>query len=245
MWHSASSFKVGHTSASRRIQYPCFCIMCLLCVSACVIAGRVCTFPPSEASVHQSRGYGLFEESPSHMLTQFCTPSSLGPLHPPFASSNVPPSPFSFPHLPSLHHTGPFPLPFSPSLVTVMLTGTVYNKIEDEVCGKHQHSFKLSVIVQDQEKTTAAAKVIFKTVLHLGTDAPECTNVLMKGYYTSTAITALYRAQSVPRSKGAAKNITESLHKLALSLPCTYLFNPCRPAIQFLDGANSGLLKHD
>lgn len=67
----------------------------------------------------------------------------------------------------------------------------------------------------------------------------------MKGSYPSTGITALYLALTVPRSKGAAQNITESLHKLALSLPCTYLLYPRRPAIEFPAGANSGLLKHD
>lgn len=63
------------------------------------------------------------------------SPPTLGPPSPstPFASFNVPPSSFCFPHLPSLHHTGSVPLPFSPSRVTGMLTGTVYNKIDNEV----------------------------------------------------------------------------------------------------------------
>ena len=108
---------------------------CMRVPVLCVCDSESCVLIPlSEASVHHSPGYGLFEESPSHMLTQICAPSSLGPLHPAFASSNVPPPPLPlFPHLPPLHHTEPFPLPASPSLVTGMLTGTVYNKIEDEV----------------------------------------------------------------------------------------------------------------
>lgn len=40
-------------------------------------------------SLSCSRQNGLFEECPSHMLTQFCTPSSLGS---PYASFDVPPS---------------------------------------------------------------------------------------------------------------------------------------------------------
>lgn len=176
MHRSASSVKVGHTLASHRILYACACIMCD-CMSCVLI-------PPSEASVHHSPGYGLFEESPSHMLTQICAPSSLGPLHPAFASSNVPPSPSPSPHLPPLHHTEPSPLPASPSLVTGMLTGRVYNKIEDEVLtlsvvniSTWQSPFRLSFIAHDHDKkkTTAIQQEWhFKTMLLLGCDAPIC-----------------------------------------------------------------------
>lgn len=92
--------------------------------------------PPSEAPVHHSPGYGLFEESPSHMLTQFCAPfvywspppplfSFLQyPCHPPLSLFLIYLLSITLSHSPSL---------IGPSLVTGMLTGTVYNKKEDKV----------------------------------------------------------------------------------------------------------------
>lgn len=103
--------------------YACSCGPCVCeCLCDCVLCVHV---PLSEASVHRSPGYGLFEESISHMLTQFCTP---------FPSWSPPPLlllSLSLIFLPSITVTHS-PFPSGLSMVTGMLTGAVYNKVEDE-----------------------------------------------------------------------------------------------------------------
>lgn len=140
MRHCASSFKVWNTSTSHRIQRECVCIMHRLCV----IVYRVCELiPPSEASVHHSPGYGLFEEPPLTYADTVLQPPPLTSWPPlPLFASTAPPRPFLFSSSSFLCHFDPFPLPLAPSLVTGLLTASVYNKAEDEswpcVCGKHQ-----------------------------------------------------------------------------------------------------------
>lgn len=94
------------------------CVCMWECVCDCVLCVHVTL---SEASVHHSPGYGLFEESISHMLTQFCTP---------FPSQSPPPPLLLSLFLIFLQYITVTPP--GPSMVTGMLTGTVYNKIEDE-----------------------------------------------------------------------------------------------------------------
>lgn len=67
---------------------------------------------------------------------------------------------------------------------------------------KHRRSFRLSFIILDQEKNTATTeKLRFKTVPHPGTDAPECTDLFMKGYDTLTAITEHVSCPNRPKEE--------------------------------------------
>lgn len=127
MRHGASSFKMGHTSASHRKQFVC--IMCLLCVTACL----VCTFPRVKLQSITPQAMAYLKNLPHICWHSSAPPSSIGPIHPPFSFLQYPCHPplslfliyllsITLSHSPSL---------IGPSLVTGMLTGTVYNKKEE------------------------------------------------------------------------------------------------------------------
>lgn len=173
-----------------------------LCYAPPSCACDVCTFPWVTLQVHRSQGHGLFEKPLPRICWHSSAPLRLPVLFTPLCffrrAARAPSPPPLVSHLSITR--APFGLPLSPSLATGMLTGTVYDKIEDEVptslvCAKHRRSFRLSFIILDQKYCCDTETQIQDC------SPPKCAGLFMKGYDTFTAITEQVSCPNRPKGE--------------------------------------------